>query len=271
LGKPHPSTRARMTDVLVDIVRTYRALKAAHGREVELELRLGNSDGCDQFLPGVPKHVFEQLEEDMTADPSLVTRRDTWSETIDYHYVGTSGQPMRTRVSVDSEQMRMSNEHITKRLVHKALVKRVDGCDEGVARICLSHEIPVTDPPRSCVPTHIRIKQKKVFYDVRGEMGVIWAYELSRTWSANSRAAVEHRQHVSEPMYEVECELVDEKGAYTASISDEEMQQSLMLKLRCVLGTDATTPLGCVSEYARVENHDARRGKRVGSRSRQNG
>ena len=67
---------------------------------------------------------------------------------------------------------------------------------------------------------------------------VVWSYELSRTWSAPSRTAVEHLQHEQEPVYEVECELVDEGGAYLAAHTDEAVARSLLLKAHLLLGEE---------------------------------
>lgn len=224
-------------ECVVEMIGVFRKATHQHPGEMELEVRLGSC--TEHFCPGVTKEVFVQLERDMLADPRLSTHDKAWTEIMDYHYLGSDGVPVRTRVIVDSEQMSMSKEHATKRLLCKNMVQRSDGCDD-VARLTLAHECPVVDPPGSCVPTHIRLKQRRTFSDVRDD-GVVWRYELSRTWSANTRSAVEHKQHVSEPIYEVECELVDEHGIYLATRSDVEVAQSLMLKLSSLLGRDVHT------------------------------
>ena len=61
----------------------------------------------------------------------------------------------------------------------------------GQRRVACALETPVTSPPDVCVPTHVRIKQRRVFRDVR-DGAVVWSYELSKTWSASSRSVVEH-------------------------------------------------------------------------------
>ena len=260
-------------DAVAEQLRVYRQLREAHGREVELEIRVGSLDEGDRFLPGVSKQVFLQLEEDMANDPQLTTRGEHWSEMVDYHYTGRSGEAVRTRVSADADRMLMEKEHVSKRLVSRWLVRRTDGCTDDVARVALSHEAPVTDPPKSCVPTHVRIKQRRVFVDRRaGEMGVVWSYELSKTWSASTRAAAEHKQHVCEPMYEVECELVDETGRYAAGMSDADLRASLCMKVRCLLGMDDRAELSCVGDMVAPrlagEARAAPRARRVGQSRR---
>ena len=225
--------------VIEEIVSRFRDMSREHPGEIELELRLGGFSKST-FFPGVPPGVFQQLEEDMCEDCRLVTP-ETWSEIVDYHYMGLNGHPIRTRVVADSEKMIVDKKHTRKVVIQKVLVKRDDGSDD-VARLTLSHEIPVLNPPASCVPTHVRIKQRRTFKDVR-EGATVWAYELSRTWSANSRSAVEHKQHMNEPIYEVECELVDEDGKYLMQRTDEEVSQSLIIKLKSLFGKDTVTKL----------------------------
>jgi hypothetical protein len=228
--EPHQTTDV----VLKEIIALYRAARTQHPTELELEIRLGSSSETS-FCPGVPQGVFEQLQEDMSEDGRLVAR-DPWKEMIDYHYVGLDGQPIRTRVIGDSECMEIRKEHTRKVVLGKALVQGERGSADA-ARVILSHEVPVVDPPASCVPTHIRIKQRRTFDDRRDGV-VVWSYELSKTWSANSRSAVEYRQHMNEPIYEVECELVDQDGAYLRQLSDAQICESILVKLRALLGKD---------------------------------
>ena len=228
------------SDATIDeMVSRFRELSRKHPGEIEFEIRLG-SHANQTFFPGVPRGVFHQLEQDMCEDCRLVTN-ETWSEVIDYHYMGMDGSPIRTRVIADSQRMLLKKEHTKKVVLQKALISRDDGSDD-VARITLSHEMPVPDPPSCCVPTHVRIQQRRTFTDIRDNASV-WAYELSKTWSANSRSAVEHKQHMNEPIFEVECELIDEKGVYLMDRTDEQVGRSLLLKTKCLFGKDAMSKL----------------------------
>ena len=67
--------------------------------------------------------------------------------------------------------------------------------------------------------------------------------ELSKTWSANSRSAVEHAQHMVAPVYEVECELVDENGSYMAANTDVKIARSILMKSQLLLGRNKMTSL----------------------------
>lgn len=247
-------------DIVEDVICSYRALKAKYAGEAELEIRLGRQGENGGFLPGVSKDVFHLLECDMMEDCRLTPQSDTWTEIVDYHYTAANGDPIRTRVETDAGQMELKKTHISKSTVKNVTVKRTDGCDD-VTRLSLSHEQPV-DPPGICIPTYVRIKQQKVFADARADMGIVWVYELSKTWSANTRAAAEHLQHVTEPIYEVECELIDEHGAYTGSLSDAEVRDSLLLKIKNLFGGTDAFELEC-SEDAPQLKGTRRRGKKL--------
>jgi len=67
---------------------------------------------------------------------------------------------------------------------------------------------------------------------------VVWSYELSRTWAANNRDAVEHRRLTCDPTYEVELELVDAGGEYLRERTDEEVAESIVLKAKALLAED---------------------------------
>ena len=88
-----------------------------------------------------------------------------------------------------------------------------------------------------CVPSFVRIKQRKTFRDVRDNK-TVWIYELSKTWSACSRSAVEHAQHMFPPVYEVECELVDEDGSYSSIHKDSHIAMSVLLKAQLLMGEE---------------------------------
>lgn len=204
---------------------------------VELEMRLGHGDATGKFSPGVTKDIFKDLLSDLSDNPSLQSDRN-WSELVDYYYVTTNGEMMRTRVEYDTSNMVVSTAHCMKENLTKALIRHPEESDGEVCRLSLSVEHPVMNPPEACVPTHVRVQQRRRFVDVRDD-NVIWSYELSKTWSAPSRTSVEQKQHMCEPIYEVECELVDSKRRYMTESSDEYVGQSLLMKASLLLGHDA--------------------------------
>ena len=239
----------------VDVLAKGVAEVRARRPHAELELRLGSYvDG--RFCAGVPKDVFDQLEQDMQ-DAHELTAEDGWSEVVDYFYPTARGERVRTRVTFDTQRMEVGTEHVVKQTSGSAVLQGEQGEDEegaaqggAACRIAWATETPLAEPaPGTCVPTHVRIKQRRCFRDVRAGKAV-WSYELSKTWSAGGRSAVEHLQRVAPPVYEVECELVDEGGAYLVARADADVAASFLLKARLLLG-DAE---------ARIVTHEERCG-----------
>lgn len=198
----------------------------------ELELRLGHYEN-GKFTAGVERAVFEQLLEDMQNSPLQCNGK--WSEELDYFYTHRNINT-RTRVGYDSAGIKINVEHIQKENIQNVILSHA--VNSSIAcKVSLSLEKPVTNIPGICIPSHVRIKQKKTFKDIR-DGKVIWIYELSKTWSAGSRSVVEQMQHMSPPTYEVECELVDEDGTYSSNNDDDYMAKSILLKTQTLMGDD---------------------------------
>ena len=226
-------------DSIAQVAACVRRFRADFKEHTELELRLGTyTDG--QFCPGVSKDVFNDLERDLQ-DAAVLTADPGWMEHTDFHYTTARNETARTRVEYDTENIELNTTHTIKTTRQNVIFRRTDGGDEAF-RIAVATETPLEDPPGSCMPTHVRIKQRKRFVDVRNG-SVVWSYELSKTWSACSRNAVEHKQHTTEPAYEVECELSDCGRAYVARHSDEQIARSLLMKGNLLLGEDPDTVL----------------------------
>ena len=66
---------------------------------------------------------------------------------------------------------------------------------------------------------------------------------MCRTWYGNTRDAVEYNQHNCEPVYEIECELVDSEGKYQDNHTDEHIAESIKMKVLMLLGYDVDTYL----------------------------
>ncbi|OUU55346.1 MAG: hypothetical protein CBC12_00580 [Candidatus Puniceispirillum sp. TMED52] len=212
-----------------EVVSDFRKKK----KNGELEIRIGKYIN-GKFIPGVERHEFDQLITDMQSAPTL-EGEETWSEVLDYHY-NTRDVKTRTRVTFDSENMNVKTEHITKVTENECVLEHSSE-DENAFRVSFASETPVNDPPNVCIPSYVRIKQRRRFKDVR-EGNLVWCYELSKTWSANSRSAVEHAQHMVAPVYEVECELVDENGSYMSANTDVKIARSILMKSQLLLGEE---------------------------------
>ena len=225
------------------VIACVAAFRNATRGESELELRLGNID-AGKFSPGVSREVFDQLECDLLGAVELVAD-EQWVETVDYHYTVSREDRARTRVEFDASCMELRREHTRKSVEGIVQLKRVEDVGTGpceACRVAWALETPLKNPPSSCVPTHVRVKQKRCFRDVR-DGATVWSYELAKTWSAGSRSAVEHLQHYTEPVYEVECELIDEGGLYLAQRTDAQVAASLVLKAQLLMGDAANARL----------------------------
>ena len=205
---------------MASVVACYRGMTPD---ERELELRLGTVDPTTKrFVPGVDEAVFQALERDLS---ETLPGDDVFVEVVDYQY-DANGQTTRTRVEFDSDDMKMSVAHVHKKTHAHCVCQSVGS---RAFKIACATERAVLDPPQSCRPTFLRVKQRRRFRQER-DGDVVWIYELSRTWSGDSRSAVERSQHLDKPTFEVEIELVDASNAYLSQRSDEAVARSLAAK-----------------------------------------
>ena len=217
-----------VTQCILDMIGSHRRSQPS---ESEVEIRLGSLQEGGRFVPGVSKEIFYQLERDFTA---TLETDDRWFEIVDYHYLDKRDEPIRTRVEYNTENIELKREHICKR-TNNIIVFQTADCGDEVCKVTQCAEIPILDPPWSCMPTHVRIKQRKQFHDIRCGR-IVWTYELSKTWSANTRGCVEHLQTTTEPVYEVECELVDIERHYTNENTDMYIANSIIAKSKLLMG-----------------------------------
>ena len=221
----------------------------------ELEFRLGSYDSVtNAFSSGVDRETFDHLEQDIS---DALTSDRLWNEFVDYFYVDEDGNTLRTRVTFDSKTLDMQVQHVRKETLSSAVVCRDDDTRDA-CRVTCSVEHPVDHPPTSCIIRFVRVQQRRRFYDVRGD-NTVWMFELSKTWSANSRDAVEYQQHNTEPHYEVECELVDRDGTYLSERTSQEVAESILLKIRMLLGDDMDAKLNIRDTLATQQRRGRKR------------
>jgi len=249
--RPSDTTFESMATTPHEVLECVSAFRTE--KHAELEIRMGTY-AHRKFCPGISKEVFDQLERDLAESPAL-TQDVGWIEVVDYFYTNQRGEMVRTRVEYDADRMEVSKQHVCKHTVLSVVLRRDldrggicdnDDSDDEVCKVSFAIETPVVDPPVTCMPTYVRIKQRKCFRDVR-DGNLVWSYELSKTWSANNRSAVEHLQLLSEPVYELEVELADEHKAYIRARSDEQVAASVLLKAKMLLGEEPSHALRVVS------------------------
>ena len=247
-----------MMNELPELVKMFRSMDNTG----EMEVRLGTWSQIGGFAAGVTDEVFHQLERDFE-DASTLKVQEDWRELIDYHYVLATGERARTRVEFDRTNLTTTQSHIkkvVKRSIAFGCASTVDGAD--AARIACSLEEPLLNPPDQCLPTMVRMQQRKTFVDVRGDQ-VTWKYELSRTWNGPSLVAVEHTRGTCPPVYEVECELLH--GTYLNERSDMEAASSFLLKSSLLLGETDSNAMMILkdTDCARGRKKSKRRAGRV--------
>jgi hypothetical protein len=213
-------------------------------REMELEVRLGHCTAEGNFIAGIEEEHFVQLDRDLSTECKLVGDAK-WEEVLDVFYT-LNKRRLRTRVTYDVNKMCTSVEHVAKDTRQKVVLRSVtpheSGSEEEQMRwnacaVVAAREQSVSLPVEATapVPTFVRLKQRRCFLDVR-DGSVVWKYELSKTWSAPTRTALENLRYCERPVHEVECELVDTSGKYLTSLSDAEIADSILLKSKMLLG-----------------------------------
>ena len=91
------------------------------------------------------------------------------------------------------------------------------------------------DLPPIVDPKHVRLKHSKSFFLQKNNINV-WRIDLSKCWSSSSRTNVEEKQHTENPIYEVECELVD-TNVYLKSNDNSHILKSIIMKGLGLAGT----------------------------------
>lgn len=239
------------SDLAAHVERLVGAFRT-QGGDAELEVRLGTFRAGRGFVAGVCETVFAQLERDM-GDASTLRVEHDWRELVDFHYVLPNGAHARTRVEVDCQRIDMKKTHVVKACVGSVVYGR--GSDDEAGRVACATETPLATPPEMCMPTIVRVQQRKTFVDVRDGQAA-WRYELSRTWSGPTRIAADHAQANLPPTLEVECELAH--GAYLDARTDRQVAESMLLKTALLLGDTDTSSLHVVD----VQREDRKRRRR---------
>ena len=174
-------------------------------------------------------HIIE-----MMLSSTYVTGTE-WNEEQDFLFKDTvTGLPVRSRVHYCSEAMTVSTETIQKRswqmtspLMSDAIMVRRRS---RKVRISLKEE-KVVEPSASCVQTDfVRIKQRRRFTTVDG----IWAFDFSVSWSGTTKTEAERKQANNDPIFEIECELINPTEAL-AIYDDSRIATSLLLKMQQLL------------------------------------
>ena len=215
---PHISSALEQTTAVVARLRA--------NPEAELEVRLGSWRPDDsKFVPGVSRAHIDRVIDMMQGSRHLEGDAD-WVEEQDFFFE-QDGVQYRTRVSYDNTTMQIVPTTIRKEQLETAtFVALARNSALGTdLRVSLKHEIKVlrTNP---CVQTSlVRIKQRRRFVTIDKK----WAYDFTMSWSGATKTKAEACQSSCDPVFEVECELLDAPAAL-AEKDDARLAASLLLK-----------------------------------------
>jgi hypothetical protein len=200
--------------------------------ENELELRFGKKIN-NKFCSGVNYDLFQEIHNDLMTTEGI-TKTECWHETMDVFF-DHQNKEMRTRVTYSSENMSIQKETIIKKKLSSLLAKC--NSDEYDFRISVSSEeiVKNEDLPSIVNPKHVRLKHSKSFFLLKNNINV-WRIDLSKCWSSNSRTSVEEKQHTENPIYEVECELID-TNIYLKTNDNTHILKSIIMKGLGLAGT----------------------------------
>lgn len=177
---------------------------------VELEARLGYWNKNEKrFETGVDRLFMERSLNMLTSFDGW-SRITPWSETQDLFYEDKNGKQIRTTVLYDDQNHVVLTRHLTKK-VFESQTLLVEGCENPDLRISLAveEEIHSNFIPEIVQPHHVRIKQRKSFYYTPlGFSEPIWVFDMTLSWSGNSKSETEKKQYSEAPVYEIECECL---------------------------------------------------------------
>lgn len=214
--------------------------------DAELEARFGTVTSS-VFEAGVSRKMIDHIIE-MMQSSSYVTGSE-WNEEQDFMFNDpVTGSSRRSRVQYCSETMSVTTETVQKKLLANATfgvfpinAKRSEPAQS--IRVSLKEEkvVQVTAP---CVQTTlVRIKQRRRFTTI----DKMWAFDFAVTWSGETKTIAEHNQSHNDPVFEIECELINPAEAF-AIYDDAHIATSLLLKMQQLLPHDMrTTPIDYIA------------------------
>ena len=202
--------------------------------ECEFEARFGILNNT-KFTTGVKREIMGRIIE-IFEKSNHVTGNAEWNEEQDFFF-SYQKKSYRTRVCYDTSTMNIVPPHTI--LKETVMVKDINTSSETSVeipdiRVALKKEISM---PLECIPASIesdtvRIKQKRRFTTHDN----IWAFDFSKTWSGKNKTEAEKKQMNEDPIFEVECELLN-TDTYLKSHTNEYIALSILLKMQDLLET----------------------------------
>lgn len=190
----------------------------------ELEARFGTIHD-KRFASGVPRSEIERIL-DMFQQSRFVQGDTEWIEEQDFFFE-VDGTSYRTRVVYNVEDMVVVPTTIIKTNVMYENIRLAEPIPGFDVRIALKREQPVSKRIDQCVSTTcVRIKQRRRFTTICGN----WAFDFGMVWSGTTKTEAETKQSSVDPIFEIECELVNKKQIL-ATRDDRTIATSILLKM----------------------------------------
>lgn len=219
-------------DAILPLIHEFRSLQMTSEKQLELEIRLGKRNKATQRWESEVSGSFFMSTMEMLDAFQGWSAPPLRQDVHDYFYTlpGTSqGGGKRVRTSM-TFGVPCTVTHVVKSLVGLKDLKLVDhSCD---ARISVKEEAPLQadELPDVVQPHLVRIKRRTSFHLPN------WRIDMTQVWRGSSRTEAEESQASGQCVYEVEVEFVGDRS-YLASVTDQYLATSLLLKLCSVLGS----------------------------------
>jgi hypothetical protein len=159
---------------------------------------------------------------------------------------------IRTTVTFDFEKQQLLTKHIRKYVQHKLDFKYVDLSHLSSTnlykflpvlhmydlRICLNREelVPDHEIPPIVNPTLVRMKSRKSFYYKSENFPAtepLWKFDITRSWTGNTKTEAEQKQKRGDTTYEVELECLNPRALMISVQHDSfYVMCSMLLKVR---------------------------------------
>ena len=212
--------------VIHDVTPMIELLRAHPTYELEARFGVVNPN-TGRFCTGVDRATIDRIISMVQNSSYVITINNQWIEEHDVFYTHNETN-FRTRVEFNNETMQVTPTTIVKKNIENQTFLnttnylRTNNMD---VRVSLKDEITVTKLPLSVIPTQVRIKQKKRFLTECKR----WAFDFSMSWSGTAKTEAENKQMTCDPVFEIECELIDH--SYMNDRDNEHVAVSLLLKM----------------------------------------
>jgi hypothetical protein len=209
--------------------------------DAELEARFGTVANT-VFQAGVSRKMIDHIIE-MMQSSSYLTGGE-WNEEQDFIFIDpVTASSSRSRVQYCSHTMTVSTETVQKKLLgNKTFGVFPENAEKSEAaqaiRVSLKEEKAVQTTAPCVQTTLVRIKQRRRFTTV----DKMWAFDFAVTWSGETKTIAEHNQANNDPVFEIECELINPAEAL-AIYDDAHIATSLLLKMQQLLPHELRTTI----------------------------